>query len=94
MASQPSALASDSCVDINQRWLKLIFQHKIDALQAKTNTQMKKTDTQYKRHSDAKVRVKSEFVPSQWVFVDEPFLTGKANRADEMATVSFETYSR
>lgn len=81
--SQPSVLSSVSYVDPGLRWLKLSHQHKIAALQAKASLQLEEQGSQYKRHYNAKVRVKAESLPNQKVFVDKLPSNGKGKTVDE-----------
>lgn len=44
---------------------------------------------QYRLHYDAIARVEQKFVIIQWLLVDEPPLTGKANIAEKMTRASY-----
>lgn len=61
-AFRPGALASNGYVDIDSLRMRLSLQHKIAALQAKSSSQLKRLDAQYKRNYDVKVYVEWEFV--------------------------------
>lgn len=87
--SQPSALASDSYVDIAPGWLRLNLQSKTAAVHVKAKSQLKRRDAWYKRHYDASVHTEPEFVLSQSGFIDKLPLISKANAADEMANASY-----
>lgn len=87
--SQSSSVTSGSYVDTNSSLLRMNLLHKIAALQAKADPQLKRRSAQYNWHCNTKIYAKPKFVPNLWVFVDKLPLTEKANTVDEMDKASY-----